>query len=71
MEKKMIKLPDYAIYKGEEIIFVGNVREIAEKFNVRKETVRFWNSPANKRRLASRKGGNSQGILAIRIEDEL
>jgi hypothetical protein len=66
-----MKLPEYAVYKGEEIIFIGNVREIAEEFNVKKETVRFCNSPVNKRRLANRKGGNSQGKLAIRIEDEL
>lgn len=66
-----MQLPEYAIYKGEEIIFIGNVREIAKEFNVKTTTVRFWNSPANKRRLSNRRGGNSQGKLAIKIEDEV
>ena len=66
-----MKLAEYAVYKGEEIIAMGTRREIAEKLGVKIATVRFWSSPANKRRIESRKGGNSQGKLAIRIEDEL
>lgn len=62
---------EYAVYKGEEILFIGTVSEIAEQFNVKKDTVWFWASPANKRRIASRKGGYSQGKLAVRIEDDM
>lgn len=67
----MTEYADYAVYKGDEILFVGTISEIAERFNVKKNTARFWTTSANKRRLASRRGGNSQGKLAIRIEDEL
>lgn len=62
---------EYAVYKGEELIAMGTNHELAKKFNVSIKTVRFWNSPANIRRIESRRGGNSQGKLAIRIEDEL
>jgi transposase len=65
-----MKLPEYAVYKGDELLEIGTRRELAKKFNVSIETVQFWSSPANKRRLASRKGGKSQGKLAIRIEDD-
>lgn len=66
-----MELPEYAVYKGEEIIAMGTRREIAEKLGVKITTVRFWSTPANRKRIANRKGGNSQGKLAIRIEDEL
>lgn len=61
---------EYAVYKGEELIAMGTNHELAKKFNVSIKTVRFWNSPANKRRLASRRKGNSQGKLAIKIEED-
>lgn len=66
-----MKLPEYAVYKGDELLAIGTYKELAKKFNVKIETVQFWSTSANKRRLASRKGGNSQGKLAIRIDDEL
>ena len=66
-----MKLPEYAVYKGDEFICIGTKQELAKRFNVSINTVRFWSSSANHRRIARRKGGNSQGKLAIRIEDEL
>lgn len=66
-----MKLPEYAVYKGDEIIAIGTRKELAKKFNVKRETVRFWSTPANIRRIENRRGGNSQGKLAIKIEDEL
>lgn len=65
-----MELPEYAVYKGEELICIGTRRELAKKFNVTVDTVQFWSTPANKRRLASRRGGKSQGKLAIKIEDD-
>lgn len=36
---------------------------MAKKFNVRKETITFWSSPANKRRV------KNKGKVAVRIDD--
>jgi len=44
----MIK--EYAIYKGENQIFVGTIEECMKHFNVKRETVHFWACPANKKR---------------------
>lgn len=41
---------EYAIYKGEKEIFVGTIKEVMDKFNVKRETVYFWSSPANIKR---------------------
>lgn len=56
----------YAVYKGENFLFEGTAKECAEHFNVKKDTVYFWNSPANKRK--DRKG---RKIAIIIEEDEI
>lgn len=41
---------EYSIYKGDKEIFVGTIQECMKHFNVKRETVYFWATPANKRR---------------------
>lgn len=41
---------EYSIYKGEKEIFVGTIEEVMKHFNVKRKTVYFWSTPANKRR---------------------
>ncbi len=43
-------MSEYAVYKGEEFLAEGTAEELAEKFNVKPETVKFWSMPANTRR---------------------
>lgn len=61
---------EYAVYKGDELLFLGTVKEIAKEFNVKSDTVWYWASSVNKRRLASRRGGNSKGKLAVKVEKD-
>lgn len=42
----------YAVYKGEEIIGTGTVYELSKMFKVRKETIYFWATPANHKRMS-------------------
>jgi hypothetical protein len=56
---------EYAVYKGDELLGIGNARELSKKLNVKERTVYFWTSPANKRR--NEKCGNR--IIAIKVED--
>lgn len=41
---------EYAIYKGENQIFVGTIEECMKHFGVKRETIYFWACPANKKR---------------------
>lgn len=54
----------YAVYKGESFLDLGTAEELARKFKVKRETVWFWNSPANKKR------NRKNRIIAIKIEKE-
>ena len=62
----------YAIYKGDKFLFVGNVRECARYFNVRKETIYFLNSPSYKKRVSRLRvnGEERNWKIAIAIEEE-
>lgn len=44
------KSKEYAIYKGNNLIFMGTIEECMKHFNVERKTVYFWSSPANKKR---------------------
>ena len=46
----MSKKREYSIYKGEKEIFVGTIEEVMKHFKVKRETVYFWATPANKKK---------------------
>jgi len=60
---------EYALYKGDELIVVGTCSEIAEHQNVQKKTVWFWNSPAYKKRINSRKHTHGNFKVLISLDD--
>lgn len=40
----------YALYKGEELLHIGTLTEIAEKEGVKQETIKFYSYPTYKKR---------------------
>ncbi|MGU8449425.1 hypothetical protein V1657_11660 [Clostridium perfringens] len=42
----------YALYKGEELISMGTIFQIAQDLNVQVRTVKYYGSNAYKRKLA-------------------
>lgn len=46
----------YALYKGDELLRIGAINEIAAAENVKPETIRFYRTPIHKKR---RKNGKS------------
>lgn len=65
----MALIREYALYKGEELLSFGTIGEIAEEMGVKKDTVRYYKTPAYKRKLVKRKTRGKQRIL-IEIEDD-
>ncbi|MGL5152755.1 MAG: MerR family transcriptional regulator [Clostridium sp.] len=65
----MALIREYALYKGEELLSFGTISEIAEEMGVKKDTIRYYKTPAYKRKLVNRKSRGKQRIL-IEIEDD-
>ena len=36
---------EYALYKGDELLGMGTVKELARQFNVKIETIHYYNTP--------------------------
>ena len=53
----MVKV--YAMYKGEECLGIGTIKELAEILNVKKSTIRFYTTPTYKKSVRKVKKGRS------------
>lgn len=41
---------EYAVYKKDELLFMGTIEECMQHFGVKRRTVQFWACPANIKR---------------------
>ena len=61
----------YAVYCGEKFLYEGTSKECAKYFGVNVDTVRWWNTTANKKRASGKRqdGTEKQRKIAIVIEE--
>ena len=53
----------YAMYKGEECLGIGTLRELAKELNVKYDTMYFYTTPTYKKRC--KKGKNRRELIRI------
>lgn len=53
----------YALYKGEECLGIGTLKELAKELNVKEDTIRFYTTPTYKRRV--KKSKNRRELVLI------
>ncbi len=58
-------MKDYAMYKGEDILAIGTIAEIAKHLSVKESTVKFYGTPSYQKRIR----GDKAKIL-IELEDD-
>lgn len=56
----------YAMYKGEECLGIGTLKELAEQFKVNLKTIKFYLTPTYKKRL--KKGKNRRKLVYIGVD---
>ena len=56
--------PEYALYKGDEFITLGTIKEIAKFLGVSERTVHFYATPTYMKR------NKDNHYIVIRIEDD-
>ncbi len=59
-------MKEYALYKGEEILAIGTVKEIAKETGLKTETVRYYHSPAYKKRCKD----EFNNMVLVSLDDE-
>ncbi len=63
-------MKEYALYKGDEILQIGTISEIAEEQNVKEKTVKFYKTRAYEKRIQSRKSKKAKILIEIEREEE-
>lgn len=58
-------MKEYALYKGENILAIGTIKELAKKFNVKEKTMRFYGTPANLRKNSKSKIENYRVLVKL------
>lgn len=54
----------YAVYQGDKFLYLGTKDECAKYFGVKRETITYWISPANHKRV------KNKGKIAIVVEED-
>ena len=52
----MREAKEYALYKGEELLGMGTIRELAGRFNVKITTLYYYRTPTHLRRTSNEHG---------------
>lgn len=55
---------EYALYRGDEFIIVGTIKEIAKKQHVKESTIRYYASPCY------RKKTKGKGYILIKVDED-
>lgn len=58
----MKRLKEYALYKGEEIIATGTIKEIAKELNIKEKSVHFYGTKSYQKRC---KKGNNKILVCL------
>lgn len=59
----MKKLKEFAMYKGDKLLGIGTIKELAKILNVKAETIRFYNTPTYQKRV--KMGKNRRELVKI------
>lgn len=59
---------EYALYKGERLLIIGTLDEIAKNQRVKKQTILFYQTPANLRKNKKSHIGNYK--VLVKLDDE-
>lgn len=62
MQRKKDKY--YAVYQGDQFLYLGTKKECAKYFGVKESTIYFWSMPAQHKR------AKNTGRLAIVVEED-
>lgn len=65
----MVNEKEYALYKGEELLSIGTIEEIAQEVGSTVENIKYYNTNAYKRKISKRKRGRNHRVL-VELESE-
>ena len=61
----MKKIKEYALYKGDELLAIGTIKEIAKNQGVKERTILFYKMPTYLKRRKKSKKGNYKVLVKL------
>ena len=58
---------EFALYKGEDLLEIGTIGEIAANQNTKCDTIRFYGTPIYKKRIGSRKKKGINAKILVKL----
>ncbi|UJF15082.1 hypothetical protein LZ578_08730 [Jeotgalibaca sp. MA1X17-3] len=62
-------MTEYAIYRGEDLLFTGTAQECADELGVTKKYIQWLTTPSGMKRLAALKRPE-KGVTAVKFKDD-
>ena len=56
---------EYALYKGEELLGIGTIRELAKQMGVKEHTIRYFQTPQYKKRGRGEKSTKRRVLIKL------
>ena len=56
---------EYALYKGEELLGIGTIKELAKQMGVKDHTIRYFQTPQYKRRGRGEKSTKRRVLIKL------
>ena len=56
-------MKEYALYKGEECLAIGTIKELAKRLKVKERTIYFYTTPTYKKRVKA--GKNRRELVTL------
>ena len=60
---------EYALYRGDEFLDVGTIRQLSNRLGIKENTVRYLASNKHCERVSSRKASENGSLIAFKLEE--
>lgn len=64
-------MKEYALYKGEDLLAIGTVEEIAKETGTKRGTIMYYKSPSYRKRLIERNALHRNVRILVPLDDEV
>ena len=64
-----MKLTEYALYKGDEFVDIGTIRQLSKSLGIKENTLRYLASNKHYERVASRKASEYGSLIAFKLDE--
>lgn len=63
-------MKEYALYKGDDILAIGTIPEIAKEMGVKRDTIAYYKTQAYQNRLKRRNAINGNVRMLVLLDEE-